>query len=79
MKQAKGYKKYGVDIVILIDLYNLKARIKQVSIGKIKNDSQDWRSLIKMSKQVSSAIIKRSYDKQFTSKTNNSVEFKMGL
>ena len=51
--------------------------------GKITNDSQDWRSLIKMSKEVSSAIIKRSYDKQFTSKRNiienNSVEFKMGL
>lgn len=79
IKQIKLDKDYGVDIGILIDLYNLKAKIKQVSIGKITNDSQDWRSLIKMSKQVSSAIIKRSYDKQFTSKTNNSVEFKMGL
>ena len=67
---------------ILIDLYNLKAKIKQVSIGKITNDSQDWRSLIKMSKEVSSAIIKRSYDKQKNTPKKieeKYVEFKMGL
>ena len=39
--------------------------MKQVNIGKIKNDSQDWKSLIKMSKEVSGAIIRRS--------TNNSI------
>ena len=81
IKQIKLDKDYGVDIGILIDLYNLKAKIKQVSIGKITNDSQDWRSLIKMSKQVSSAIIKRSYDNKKISPKNvedNSLEFKMG-
>lgn len=67
--KAKFFKKitldkdYGVDVGILIDLYNLKARIKQVNIGKIKNDSQDWKSLIKMSKEVINAIVKRANNK----------------
>lgn len=67
--KAKVFKKitldkdYGVDVGILIDLYNLKARIKQVNIGKIKNDSQDWKSLIKMSKEVINAIVKRTNNK----------------
>lgn len=57
-------KDYGVDVGILIDFYRMKVRIKQVNIGKIKNDSQDWRNLIKMSKEVSSAIIRRANNNQ---------------
>ncbi len=57
-------KDYGVDIGILIDIYLLKARIKQVDIGRIKNDSQDWKALIKMAKEVSQAIVKRIESQQ---------------
>lgn len=64
-EKIKLDKDYGVDVGILIDFYRLKVRMKQVNIGKIKNDSQDWKSLIKMSKEVSGAIIRRS--------TNNSI------
>lgn len=53
-------KDYGVDVGILIDVYKMNAKIKQVSIGKIKNDSQDWHSLTKMAKEVASAIVSRS-------------------
>lgn len=52
-------KDYGVDVGILIDMYLLKVRIKQVDIGSIKNDSQNWKDLIIMAKQVATAIIKR--------------------
>ena len=53
-------KDYGVDVGLLIDVYNEKAKIKEVNIGKIKNYSQDWHSLIDMSKQVEFAILKRA-------------------
>ena len=53
-------KDYGVDVGILIDVYQLKEKIKEVNIGNIKNYSQDWHSLIGMSKQVSRAILKRT-------------------
>ena len=53
-------KDYGVDVGILIDVYKMNAKIQQVSIGKIKNDSQDWHSLTKMAKEVAAAIISRS-------------------
>lgn len=52
-------KDYGVDIGILIDLYNLGVSMREVNIGKIENDSQDWINLIEMSRQVTKAIIKR--------------------
>ena len=57
-------KDYGVDIGILIDMYKLKCRMIEVNIGKIKNDSQDWRSLTKMSQEVSKAILKRKFSKK---------------
>ena len=53
-------KDYGVDVGLLIDVYNEKAKIKEVNIGKIKNYSQDWHSLIDMSRQVEAAILKRA-------------------
>ena len=53
-------KDYGVDIGLLIDVYKENATIKEVNIGKIKNYSQDWHNLIDMSKQVSTAILKRA-------------------
>ncbi|MFN3412225.1 MAG: HAD-IB family phosphatase [Exilispira sp.] len=51
---------YGVDIGILIDLYNLNVKIKEVHIGKIDNKSKPWQQLGKMSAEVARAILKRA-------------------
>ena len=53
-------KDYGVDIGILLDMIHINARIKEVHIGTIKNVSQQWQSLEKMSREVMKAIIKRA-------------------
>lgn len=55
-------KDYGVDIGILLDMIKLNARITEVHIGKIKNASQQWQVLDKMSKEVIAAILKRRYN-----------------
>lgn len=52
-------KDYGVDIGILLDMIEMDARIKEVHIGTIKNDSQQWKNLEKMSREVMNAIIGR--------------------
>ena len=52
-------KDYGVDIGILLDMIQMNVNIKEVHIGKIKNHSQQWRNLEKMSREVMNAIIKR--------------------
>lgn len=51
---------YGVDIGILIDMYNLKARIAEVSIGNIENRMQPLEQLGKMSREVAKTIMKKS-------------------
>jgi glucosyl-3-phosphoglycerate synthase len=51
---------YGVDVGLLIDMHHLKARISEVNIGYIENRMQSWEALSKMSKEVSSAILKRA-------------------
>lgn len=48
---------YGVDVGILIDMHLLNARIAEVSIGYIENDSKPLHALGKMSREVASAII----------------------
>ncbi len=48
---------YGVDIGILIDMYLLQARMKEVTIGYIENKSKPWQALGKMSKEVAQTII----------------------
>ena len=53
-------KDYGVDIGILLDMIHINARITEVHIGTIKNVSQQWQSLEKMSREVMRAIIKRA-------------------
>lgn len=53
-------KDYGVDIGILLDMISIGAKITEVHIGKIKNKSQQWKNLDKMSREVMGAIIKRS-------------------
>ncbi|MEO6612233.1 MAG: glycosyltransferase [Chitinophagaceae bacterium] len=51
---------YGVDVGILIDMFNLNARISEVNIGYIENKSKPWPSLIKMSKEVAGAILMKA-------------------
>lgn len=61
LKQIVLEKDYGVDIGILLDMIALNAKIEEVHIGRIKNDSQDWKVLVQMSKEVQQAILKRAY------------------
>ncbi len=51
---------YGVDIGILIDMFLMQARLKEVNIGYIENKSRPWQTLGKMSTEVSRAIIRRA-------------------
>lgn len=60
LKKITLEKDYGVDIGILLDMINLKVKIKEQHIEKIDNNSQSWQSLSKMSKEVASAILKRA-------------------
>lgn len=59
LSQIEFEKDYGVDIGILLDMIEMDARIKEVHIGTIKNDSQQWKNLEKMSREVMNAIIGR--------------------
>ena len=55
---------YGVDIGILIDMYLMQARVKEINIGYIENKSKPWKMLGKMSGEVARAIIKRATHQQ---------------
>ena len=57
-------KDYGVDIGILLDMIQMNANIEEVHIGKIRNHSQQWKNLEKMSREVMNAIIKRYRNKK---------------
>lgn len=59
-KQIVLEKDYGVDIGILIDIIQLGAKIEEIHIGRIDNNSQSWESLSKMAKEVAGAILKRA-------------------
>jgi len=59
-KRIKFFNDYGVDIGILLDMYLMKARIKEVNIGYIENKSKPWQALGKMSREVSRAIIAKA-------------------
>ncbi len=48
---------YGVDIGILIDMYLMKMRMKEVEIGYLENKSKPWRALGRMSREVAQTII----------------------
>lgn len=54
---------YGVDIGLLIDMFKLGARIKEVHIGQIMNDMQPLEELGKMSREVARTIMKKSKGK----------------
>jgi phosphoserine phosphatase SerB len=51
---------YGVDIGILIDMYLMNVKMKEVEIGYIENKSKPWQALGKMSKEVAQAIIMKA-------------------
>ncbi len=58
------FNDYGVDIGILIDMYLMQARIREINIGYIENKSKPWQALGKMSNEVSRAIISRAQRRQ---------------
>ncbi len=64
LKKVNFENDYGVDIGILIDVYTIKAKIKEVNIGKIENKSKPWQQLGKMSSEVAKAILKRAADRK---------------
>jgi len=51
---------YGVDIGILIEMYHLDAKIREVSIGNIENRMRPLEQLGKMSREVASTIMRKS-------------------
>lgn len=62
---------YGVDIGILLDMIKLNAKIIEVHIGKINNNSQPLKALDKMSKDVIKTILKKAgveYEKDNSNK-----------
>jgi glucosyl-3-phosphoglycerate synthase len=76
-RKIEFFNDYGVDIGILIDMYLMKARVKEVNIGYIENKSKPWEALGKMSGEVSRAIIskaQRSNSDSFTKESVNSLE-----
>lgn len=58
------FEDYGVDIGILIDMYLMQARVKEVNIGYIENKSKPWQLLGKMSGEVSRAIIRKASSRE---------------
>jgi glucosyl-3-phosphoglycerate synthase len=60
-EQIDFFNDYGVDIGILIDMHMQNARIAEINIGYIENDSKPLHELGKMSKEVASAIIKKAF------------------
>lgn len=58
--QCKFEEGYGVDIGLLIDMFQLGARITEVNIGKIENRMQQLEQLGKMSREVAKTIIQKS-------------------
>lgn len=52
-------KDYGVDVGILLDVANMKCKMEQVKIGRLENNSKDWKQLDKMATEVMRAILKR--------------------
>jgi phosphoserine phosphatase SerB len=58
-RQIEIENDYGADIGILLDMWTLGARIKEVNIGYVENRMQTWEQLAKMSREVSRAILKR--------------------
>jgi phosphoserine phosphatase SerB len=60
LQQCEFEQGYGVDVGLLIDMYNMRARITEVGIGHILNKMQPLEQLGKMSREVASTILKKS-------------------
>lgn len=56
---------YGVDIGILLDMFQMKVRIEEINIGHIENRMQSVEALGQMSRQVASVILKKSKNMGF--------------
>lgn len=67
------FNDYGVDIGILIDMYLMKAKVKEVNIGYIENKSKPWEALGKMSSEVSRAILRKAQGQQNNSLSEENV------
>lgn len=72
--RIKFFNDYGVDIGILLDMYLMKARIKEVNIGYIENKSKPWQALGKMSREVSKAIITKAQQQNPGEEMDEAVE-----
>jgi hypothetical protein len=59
-EQIDFFHDYGVDVGILIDMFLMQAKIREVNIGYIHNKSQPWNCLAKMSKEVAGAILHKA-------------------
>ena len=59
-KKCEFEEGYGVDIGILMDMYNLGVRITEVNIGNIENRMQQLEQLGKMSRGVAKTIMNKS-------------------
>lgn len=76
-QKIEFFNDYGVDIGILIDMYLMKARVKEVNIGYIENKSKPWEALGKMSREVSRAILskaQRHHNNELSQESVNSLE-----
>jgi phosphoserine phosphatase SerB len=54
---------YGVEIGLLLDMYQMGARIEEVSIGYMENTIKSTEQLGKMSREVADVILKKSKSK----------------
>lgn len=52
-------KDYGVDIGILLDVASMKCKMEQIDIGRVENNSKDWKLLDKMATEVMRSMLKR--------------------
>lgn len=59
MKKIGIENDYGVDIGILLDMYSMGIRIKEVNLGYLENRMQSIEQLSRMSREVTRAILKR--------------------
>lgn len=59
LKKIEIENDYGVDIGILLDMYSMEVRIKEVNLGYLENRMQSLDQLSRMSREVSRAILKR--------------------
>lgn len=76
-QKIEFFNDYGVDIGILIDMYLMKAKVKEVNIGYIENKSKPWEALGKMSREVSRAILskaQRQHNNELSQENVNSLE-----